>query len=390
MAAAAPEQVTALAAEIRSLKADLANSGLKSDAVNQHPEVLAKVKALKDLKATLAEDDPNRDEAFFARQKVERDEAHKQEKALAQAQRQELLAAEKRANRPLVQRKIFHLFKFAGSGSNFRYEPPARLNPEQTGFGEGTDPQPPVYVTEKWDGTTMQATSTHIFKRIDLRGGRGRTSLSVADRYDLRLLAWRGEDTAGQWRGLDFVEADKLVAEAVTRYLPCFAALDDGICVYFEVVHTDINATFKGVPGFADIRVFDSSSKEGKDGGSFLPFETTIDVASRARLPLVGWRLMEQLDPNLMWCELEQAAHKCYDTVQAPLEGYVIREGGGGGRIAKARVEHILAVPVVSISVDTAMLSEAAADEQAGCPHKNVAMSLGLSMAYLRLVGLPC
>lgn len=70
-----------------------------------------------------------------------------------------------------MQRKIFHLFRHTGTGATFSYEPPPRFNSEQCGFG-GSGPSPSIFVTEKWDGTTMQATSTHIFKRLDLWGER--------------------------------------------------------------------------------------------------------------------------------------------------------------------------------------------------------------------------
>lgn len=152
----------------------------------------------------------------------------------------------------------------------------------------------------------------------------------------MRLIAWRGEDTGFRWRGLDFVEADRKFQEALSRYLPLFERLDAGLCIYFEVVHTDINATFKDVPGLADIRIFDSSTSE-----AFLPFEATIDLERRLGLPLVGWRKLDRLCADDMWERLRLAAGQCYETVAAPLEGFVVREAGEGSRIAKARVEHL-------------------------------------------------
>lgn len=344
------ESVADLAQEIRELKAQLSKEGLSSDAINRHEEVLAKVAKLRELKSQLAGDDPARDEAILARQRAEREALRKKQQALAEEQRKALKVEEQRAQRPLVQRKIFHLFHHAGSGDSFHYEPPPRLNAAQCGFGEGSDPCPSVYVTEKWDGTTMQATSSHIFKRLDLWGGK-RKSADPSQRYDLKLIAWRGEDTGGAWRGLDFIDADIRVKEALERHLPSLDALDEGLCTYFEVVHTDINSTFKHLPGFADIRVFDFSRAERSEAGNssatqpsgrFLPFEETIAIATRVGLPIVGWEKHDRLDAEKVWLELHAARRRNYATAAAPLEGYVVREAGEGTRIAKARVEHLL------------------------------------------------
>ncbi|CAJ1397713.1 unnamed protein product [Effrenium voratum] len=182
-------EVDALAAEIRQLKAELKAQGLSSSQINGHQVVLEKVQRLQSLKSQLASDDPRTDQAFFARQKEEVDAAQKRKQAEAASQRAELKAAEEQAPQPLIQRKIFHLFQHAGSGPTFHYEPPPRLNSKDCGFGEGKDPHPPVYITEKWDGTTMQATSRHIFKRLDLWGRR--RDGDPSQRYSIRLLGWR-------------------------------------------------------------------------------------------------------------------------------------------------------------------------------------------------------
>eukprot|EP00933_Yihiella_yeosuensis_P005254 TRINITY_DN10973_c1_g1_i1.p1 TRINITY_DN10973_c1_g1~~TRINITY_DN10973_c1_g1_i1.p1 ORF type:complete len:432 (+),score=109.22 TRINITY_DN10973_c1_g1_i1:34-1296(+) len=337
-------KVDALGAEIRDLKAALKSSGLTSAKINQNEAVLNKVAELQELKKQLGSDDPAQDEVFFARQKAERDERSSKQKAELEAQQAELKAEEAKAPQPLVQRKIFHLFCHAGSGPSFRYEPPPRFNFKECGFG-GDTPNPAVYITEKWDGTTMQATSTHIFKRIDLWGKR-RDGQDPSQRYDLRLLAWRGEDTGGAWKGLDFLGADVRFAEALSPHLDSLSHLEDGLCVYFEAVHTDINANFKKLPGFAQIRLFDSSRAEPSTGGKFLPFEETIAIAERHGLPIVGWVKKEQIDAKAIWEEMEHAVAtgRCYQGLaSAPLEGFVVREAGSGSRIAKARLEQIQA-----------------------------------------------
>jgi hypothetical protein len=365
------DQVQSLANEIRDLKAALVKQGLSKDAINRNEEVLAKVAALQALKTQLSSDDPNRDEAILARLEEERRQRHAEEQVAAAAQRKELEVAEKAAPKPLVQRKIFHLFRYAGSGESFHYEPPPRFNAEQTGFGEGADPHPAIYVTEKWDGTTMQATSTHIFKRLDLWGKKKKADPS--ERYDLRLVAWRAED--GTWRGLDFADADARVSQALSPYLSKLEALEPGLCVYFEVVHTDINVTFKHLPGFADIRVFDfsrapaASSQEAR----FLPFEETIRLAEQCGLPIVGWDHQPRADAGALWQQLSDAARgRHYASSPAQIEGYVIREAGAGGRIAKARVEQVQSTPseVVPLAVSAGMGRKA------------------LTMRHLRSIGL--
>jgi len=326
---------------IRDLKAQLVSQETPAAEINQDPAVLSLLHELKCLKSQLGGDDPASDEAFFKRQREEREETKRREKILAESQRDSLKAAEQCLPRPLVQRKIYHAFRFAGSGSTFHYAPPARLNDAQTGFGNGHEPNPAVYITEKWDGTTMQATSRGIFQRLDSWGKR-KEGKDPSDRYDVRLLAWREEDAGAtssqsRWEGLDFLDSDARHAEALKPYLHLFETLDEGLCVYFELLHTNINTTFKCLPSFSGIRVFDLSCSD-----RFLPFEETIDLAERIGLPLVGWEYRERLDADKLWAELAGAASRQYTTAAAPLEGFVIREAGRGERVAKARVEELL------------------------------------------------
>merc|ERR1712187_178194 len=147
------------------------------------------------------------------------------------------------------------------------------------------------------------------------------------------LIAWR--DDAASWRGFDFLEADVRFQECLANYLPRIAALDPDLCVYFECVHTRVNSTFQHVGGVADIRVFDFAR-----GDRFLSFDDAVLLASRFQLPLVGWERCEKLDAALMWSKLDAARSRHYDSVPAPLEGFVVREVSGP-RIAKARVEHL-------------------------------------------------
>lgn len=335
------DAIETLQEEIRQLKARLKASGLSSKQINQETEVLTKVQHLQALKAQLGADDPNRDENIQARLRQEEEQRHGQQKAQVQRERQEIEAVEAQVEpKPLVQRKIFHLLQTEGTGTTFHYAQPPRLNAKDTKFGEGDQPRPEVYITEKWDGTTMQATNAHIFRRED-KWGKRKPGERLDDRYGLRLVAWRDN---GEWRGLDFVEADRRVAEALRPHLASLARLEDGLCCYFEVVHTDVNRAFKDLPGFADIRVFDCSR-----AGTFLPFDEALALAARHGLPVVDYE-RRALDEEEIWREVLEAARsgRHYATAAAPLEGFVVREAGGG-RIAKVRVEDLVRCGVPSL-----------------------------------------
>eukprot|EP00913_Durusdinium_trenchii_P023101 g21687.t1 len=143
-------------------------------------------------------------------------------------------------------------------------------------------------------------------------------------------------------------------------HLSKLASLDEGLCVYFEAVHTDINANFKHLPGFADIRVFDFSRSGSHGVGRFLPFDETIELAKRFDLPLE------------LWADLEKASKRHYATAPAMLEGFVVREAGAGGRIAKARVEQLEAAAAVTAAAVQAdpkpkMRSKTKAEAKARC-----------------------
>mmetsp|Transcript_3631 Transcript_3631/g.9173 ORF Transcript_3631/g.9173 Transcript_3631/m.9173 type:complete len:342 (+) Transcript_3631:70-1095(+) len=334
------ERVTTLGAEIRSLKAQLKAEGLKASDINKHEKVVALVAELAELKKALPEGDSLTDQAFFAQQQKEREVREEQRKKQMEDEKRLLEAAEQETAFPIVQRKIFHLFQFSGNGLKFHYQPPPRFNADQTGIGPGTCPH--LYLTEKWDGTTMQATKHAVFRRLDLATKRKGEAQDASQRYTLRLVAWRDPSTC-TWNGLDHIEADVYIAEALRPHLQNFEALEDGVCVFFECVHTHIQARYRQLEGLADIRIFDFArcGENGQwDSASFVPFEETIQLAEQYRLPLVGWELVDDADASSLWKELEEAKNKEYKTAAAPLEGYVVREASGAG-VAKARVEHL-------------------------------------------------
>lgn len=220
---------------------------------------------------------------------------------------------------PLTQRKISNLLDHVGSGDTFEYH--MKINP-QIGLEAGVE----VHLTEKWDGTTVQATNEGVFKRIDKikKGDPKKFKASEAERYDIVHL------------DLDSPQ-NKHIAKATKNYLESFSKLKNGECVYFEALGPNIGARFKHLKDFWDIRVFDFS-RDGK----FLSFEEVIMLAEEYELPLVAYRT-EILDVERIIQILDDPL--CYDDIDAPLEGYVIREAGfdieGGGKIAKFRVDDI-------------------------------------------------
>merc|ERR1712007_119217 len=148
---------------------------------------------------------------------------------------------------------------------------------------------------------------------------------------------------------------ESTISQGVKPYLDRIAALPEGFCVYFEVIHTDINTTFRHLSGLADIRVFDfaerddahacgldalSSAPHNWGGGSFLPFGKVLSLAAAHGLPCVAHR-RSKLTASSLWTELAAAKSEGrYHDVDAPLEGYVVRSEQGD-HVAKARVEYV-------------------------------------------------
>jgi hypothetical protein len=220
---------------------------------------------------------------------------------------------------PRTQRKIYHLLDHQGSGDDFRYLKKLSV---KTGFEEGEE----VFLTEKWDGTTVQATNQAIFKRIDRmrKGDPNKHSASEKQRYELVQLDLEAPQ-------------NKYIARAVADYVDTFKKLEDGLCIYFEALGNHIGSRFQHIPDFADIRVFDFSKND-----KFLSFEETIALAEQLELPLTAY-VQENLGLPSLIDRLETP--RCYDDVDAALEGYVIRQAGfdleDGGKIAKFREEDV-------------------------------------------------
>ena len=97
----------------------------------------------------------------------------------------------------------------------------------------------PCILTEKWNGTTAQATNRGVFRRRDrfAVGDRCKHGASGEDRYFLERL-----DLS---KGCSAKNIDGLVVYAVAPYIASFSKLEQGVCVYFEVVGTTIQARYQ-------------------------------------------------------------------------------------------------------------------------------------------------
>jgi hypothetical protein len=124
-----------------------------------------------------------------------------------------------------TQRKIHHLLAHEGSGDNFEYHR-CLAGGSASPFRPGAE----IFLTEKWDGTTVQATCEGIFKRKELlqRGSSAKFDCKdEAERYDIERINL--EDPAY-----------KYISAACAPYIDMFAALPKGLCVYFEAVGSRI------------------------------------------------------------------------------------------------------------------------------------------------------
>jgi len=219
----------------------------------------------------------------------------------------------------VTQRKIPHLLVNEGMGKTFRYFP----HLGEAGFQEGDA----VLITEKYDGTTMQATGKHFFKRFDnLKKKTKKKFLATAEeRYRLEKL-----DLGAP--------AHQHIRHAVQPYVESFKNVEEGYCVYFEACNPKIGVRFDS----SFIRVFDMA----KDG-EYIPFEATMSLCHKWGLPCV----VSRHEPNLRLQSIfdDLARRPQYQDVKGMLEGYVIRgTKEGSSRIAKVRCDDLNRVDFIN------------------------------------------
>ena len=222
------------------------------------------------------------------------------------------------ACRIATQRKISHLLASSGSGTTFQYH--ARLN---AAFEAGEH----VFLTEKWDGTTVQATCEFVAKRFDnfKAGDPRKHGASAGQRYRLERL--------------DFANpANREIERAVAPHVEALRALPPGLCVYFEAIGPKIQSRYRHLPRSHGIRVFDFARD-----GVFVDWRETVALAAAYGLPLVHYEEVPALELGALLRRLGQQPPPRYTGVDAELEGWVVRGAAAtnAGGIAKVRVEDL-------------------------------------------------
>eukprot|EP00977_Amphora_coffeiformis_P014669 scaffold4162_cov162-Amphora_coffeaeformis.AAC.2 len=213
------------------------------------------------------------------------------------------------------QRKIHSLMDHQGQGDTFCYYP--RLN-SAVPFSEGEE----VYLTEKMDGTTMQATKDGVYKRFErTQKSKKWHGLSEEERYRVERV-----DLTNR--------SHRYIARAINRYLPVFETIPDGVCIYFEAIDPSIGTRFQELKGFDSIYVFDSARN-----GEFVSFGETVELCQTLGLPCVAHSRIKLSLPRII--QTLSQTNLYYSAVSnALLEGYVVRSINTSDA-AKIRVDDI-------------------------------------------------
>jgi len=343
-------QIEELGAKIRLQKLSLSKSGLSKADINA--QLKDSIEELKRLKKLLPVDSALSQAKFEQKKKQEdreKSDDKKKEKHRCKQRRENKMAVLRDGKLPLCQRKTLHLLSYAGNGQNFRY-----ISPDENGFGLNAkdldvsgsgcdlsitpDSNLPLYLTQKWDGTTCQATCQAVFKRLDTRGsikgrknrsknggkGKGNHHISegsaiAASRYDLYLVCWFDVET-GRWEGLHDPDnlGSKQLRDCIDPYLDRFRDnLPDGLCCYFEAVHREINVRYRHLDAYLNrsesevedhsesaliphIRVFDFSRSTPESDLMDLPdtfIKSILEIEGlslKYNLPFVGYATLEK------------------------------------------------------------------------------------------------
>ena len=192
-----------------------------------------------------------------------------------------------------------------------------------------------VVLTEKWDGTTVQATRDYVAKRFDnFRGGdRRKHGATERERYRLERIDLEAKE-------------HRQIALALAPHRDALRQLPPGLCVYFEACGPKINARFRHLPDSHAIRVFDFARD-----GHFVSWPETEALATRFALPLVHAEYVPALQLAALLQRLAAPGLR-YHGADAALEGWVVRSCSGStearsegegceGAIAKLRVDDL-------------------------------------------------
>lgn len=218
----------------------------------------------------------------------------------------------------LMQRKIHHLLASEGEDDTFRYLPRLRAP---------FDLSQPLLVTEKVDGSTMQAFRGKPWKRFDRfkKGDQRKRLVPEEERYELRPCD--PADSNIKWCLKSF--------EAYKEQFTLFGETYPEHWVYFEALGSKIASRYKNLE--PTVRVFDIGTNS-----HFLPFEEALNMVAKAGLPTVAtrWQYFSNLEILLIF--LSQDVSRDTALPDHQLEGWVLRQAVNGGEVvAKIRVNNL-------------------------------------------------
>jgi hypothetical protein len=235
-----------------------------------------------------------------------------------------------------TQRKIYHLLDSIGSGTNFRYL--RKLNPKHNFVW---DIDNVILLTDKIDGTTVQANNKGVYKRIDnfKKGDPKKHSATEEERYKLELITF--------FNDLTYKPEWKYIIDAISPYIETFRKIPDNITVYFEVFGEKIGTRYNGLSNIIrkahDIRIFDITIDDKyAPFGKNVRYLSTIEFCEKYDLPHVDFQIiltrlirldvLEGINWLLDWLKSDKHTDPKLESFE--LEGWVIRQGN---EIAKIR-----------------------------------------------------
>ena len=208
-----------------------------------------------------------------------------------------------------TQRKIYHILKSEGTGKDFKYLPELSISFDLSKL---------IHITEKVDGSTMQALGGELYKRYDNFGKNNplKATAIEAERYRLDKCSRDIPAEKHYWSCYD------AHAEAIKE----FGSRFPNTWLYFEALSSKIGARYTGLS--PTIRVFDT----GRDG-EFLKFNDTLRHVETVGLPVVADRF--QTFGDLAGLLLALSESTSTDSALPPhkLEGWVLRQGDLIGKI---------------------------------------------------------
>ena len=217
-----------------------------------------------------------------------------------------------------TQRKTHHLWADHGvTGRDFKYLP--ELSDKHDFYWDDK-----ILITDKIDGTTVQADASGVYKRRDLfkTGDPRKFTATEQERYILAKL------------DLDAPE-NKHIARAVSKYLGIFKKLPPVIMIYFEAFGNKIQARYKGLT--PDIRVFGLTIND-----DFQLFEYIKRFCAERGLPVVGGYYAHLSGVSDIISRLESATHNEDALKPYELEGFVLRQGSQIAKIRKSDLKKIM------------------------------------------------